>query len=205
MTRLEAINNRISLNDIVLDVGCDTALLGGMLARRGIHSYASDIKENIVKNAYEKACAEKVNKYITFIVSDGLDNVEESEIDTLVFAGMGTYTILKILDRTDKKFKKIITISNNNHDILRINMNNLGYSIKEEEIIKENGKYYNLIEFSLGTVKYTKEEILIGKNHQNVELLIEKNNYLLTKYKDFYDKSESIKELVDVIKNYKYN
>ena len=205
MTRLEAINNRISLNDIVLDVGCDTALLGGMLAKRGIHSYASDIKENIVKNAYEKACNDKVDKYITFIVSDGLDNVKVDEINTLVFAGMGTYTILKILERTDKKFEKIITISNNNHDILRVNMNKLGYSIKEEEIIKENGKYYNLIEFKIGTSVYTKEEILIGKNHKNIELLMEKNNYLLTKYKDFYDKSESIKELVNVIKSYKYD
>lgn len=205
MTRLEAINNRITLNDTVLDIGCDTALLGSMLAKRGIHSFASDIKENIVKNAYEKACNEKVNKYITFIVSDGLNNVKVNEIDTLVFAGMGTYTILKILKRTKKKFKKIITISNNNHNILRINMNSLGYSIKEEEIIKENGKYYNLIEFKPGNSKYTKEEILIGKNHQNIGLLIEKNNYLLMKYKNLYDKSDSIKELVDVIKNYKYN
>ena len=136
MTRLEAINNRITLNDTVLDVGCDTALLGSMLAKRGIHSFASDIKENIVKNAYEKACNEKVNKYITFIVSDGLDNVKVNEIDTLVFAGMGTYTILKILKRTKKKFKKKNNITNNNHNILRINMNRIGNSIKEEEIIK---------------------------------------------------------------------
>ena len=50
----------------------------------------------------------------------------------------------------------------------------------------------------------TKEELLIGKNHVNIKLLIEKNNYLLNKYKNFYDKSENIKELVDVIKNYKY-
>ena len=84
-------------------------------------------------------------------------------------------------------------------------MNSLGYSIKEEEIIKENGKYYNLIEFKPGNSKYTKEEILIGKNHQNIGLLIEKNNCLLMKYKNLYDKSDSIKELVDVIKNYKYN
>lgn len=205
MTRLEAINNRISENDIVLDIGCDTALLGGMLAKRGIHSYASDIKENIVKNAYEKACSEKTDKYITFIVSDGLDNVKLEEIDTLVFAGMGTYTILKILERANKMYKKIITISNNNHDILRINMNNLGYCIKEEEIIKENGKYYNLIEFKPGKTSYTKEEILLGKNHKNIKLLIEKNNYLLSKYKYFYDKNENVKKLVDVIKNYKYN
>lgn len=205
MTRLEAINNRISENDIVLDVGCDTALLGGMLARRGIHSFASDIKENIVKNAYEKACNEKIDKYIKFIVSDGLDNVKVDEIDTLVLSGMGTYTILKILERTNKIYKKIITISNNNHDILRINMNNLGYCITEEEIIKENGKYYNLIEFKPGKTSYTKEEILLGRNHKNIKLLIEKNNYLLSKYKYFYDKNENVKKLVDVIKNYKYN
>lgn len=44
-------------------------------------------------------------------------------------------------------FNKIITISNNNHDILRSEMIKLGYYIKEEEIIKDKSKYYNLIVF----------------------------------------------------------
>lgn len=204
MTRLEAINARINESDVVLDIGCDTALLGSMLAKRGIFSFASDIKENIVLNAYNRTKKDKTYKYITFIVSDGLENVNQDEIDTLVLAGMGTYTIINILEKQNKKFKKIITISNNNHDILRSNMLRLGYAIKEEEIIKEKDKYYNLIEFYVGNAEYTKEELLIGKNHVNIKLLIEKNNYLLNKYKKFYDKSESIKELVDVIKNYKY-
>ncbi|MCH5304257.1 MAG: tRNA (adenine(22)-N(1))-methyltransferase TrmK, partial [Ruminococcus sp.] len=39
-----------------------------------------------------------------------------------VLAGMGTHLILEILESNNQKFNKIITVSNNNHDILRKDM-----------------------------------------------------------------------------------
>ena len=119
---------------------------------------------------------------------------------------MGTYNILKILSESKVKFNKIITISNNNHDILRKEMTSLGYYVKSEEIIKDKGKYYNLIIFDTNKRKYTKEDILVGVNHKNKELLKEKNLYLINKYKDILKSvnSEKLKSVVDILENYNY-
>lgn len=180
--RIKAILKYIDENDKVLDVGCDQAILGVMLAKKGIYSYAGDIKENIVLNAKEKALSLKLDKYITFKTSDGLKEFEKDDIDTLVIAGIGTYTILDIL-KNSKKYKKIITISNNDHYLLRAEMIKRGYKIELEEIIYEKNKYYDLIIFVPGKEKYAEKEIYLGYNHQNIEFLKQRNKYLLTKYK----------------------
>ena len=121
MNRLKCISSYISDNEKVLDVGCDQALLSKLLARRGVYSIASDIKANIIINA-KKNLSDLEKKYITFTLSDGVPEGVNQTI-TLVLSGMGTYTILDILKNSKVFFNKIITISNNNHDILRSEMN----------------------------------------------------------------------------------
>ncbi len=207
MTRLEKISSYINNDELVLDVGCDQALLSIMLAKRGIFSIASDLRENIIKKA-QKNVPEDLKKYITFRVGDGITLNSDETNYTLVMSGMGSYLILKILNSTPRKFKKIITISNNNHDILRKNMLDLGYIIDKEEIIKEKNKYYNLIIFKEGKTEYTKEELLIGKNHQNVRLLKEKNKFLIDKYEKIIkniSKQTEIEELEEKINILKQN
>jgi len=203
--RIKALIDKISEDDIVLDVGCDMALLGESLARLGINSYASDIRENIVLNAKNRIENLGLSSYITFFVSDGDKNIDVF-VDTLVIAGMGTHNILDIISNSNKSYKKIITISNNNHDILRKEMIKFGYYASLEEIIYEKGKYYNLIVFEKGKYKYSKVELIVGINHINKELLKQKNEYLINKYKKVYNESnnESIKELIELIENYKY-
>jgi len=201
--RIDAIVKRINNSDIVLDIGCDQALLGIQLAKKGIHSYASDIKKNIILKAEDKVKKLNLTKFITFIVSDGLTNINVG-VNTLVLAGMGTHRILNILTSSKKTYKKIITISNNSHDILRMRMKELGYTIKEEEVILEKNKFYNLIEFEIGAHHLTKEEIIVGKNHTNKELLKQKNEYLLNKYSKLKVKRKEIQELIDIISKYVY-
>ncbi len=196
--RIEAICSYINDTDKAIDVGCDQALLGEMLAKRGVHSVASDIRESIIENAQKRILDLNLEKYIDFLVSDGLKNVTKKKLDTLVLSGMGTYTILNIVSSTNIKFNKIITISNNNHDILRLKMNDLNYTVDKEEIIYEKGKYYNLILFVPGNTKYTKEELLIGLNHQNNGLLKEKLEIDLNKYVSIYKKSND-KKILDKI------
>lgn len=203
--RIECISSYIEDNEKVIDVGCDQAHLSELLARRGIYSIASDLRENIIRRAEERI-DEKLKKHITFRVGNGI-TLKENESDyTLVLSGMGTHLILDILSNTDKTFKKIITISNNNHEILRKKMNELGYISDTEEIIKEKGKYYNLIIFKKGTKIYTKEELVIGVNHQNIELLKEKNRMLTNKYNAILKniKKEQRKELESVIEILKH-
>ena len=139
MTRLEKISSYISDNEKVLDVGCDQALLSKILAKRKIYSIASDLRPNIIENA-KKNLTPLEKEYITFSVSNGVPTILNEEY-TLVLSGMGAHTILDILKNSNYRFNKIITISNNNNDILRTEMSKLNYYDLEEEIIKE---MYNL-------------------------------------------------------------
>lgn len=199
--RIKVIDSYIDNDDMVLDIGCDQALLSELLAKRGLYSYASDIRKNIVDNAHSRIQKLKLDKYVTFIVSDGLKNVNNDEIDTLVLSGMGTITILNILKDIKKPYKKIITISNNKHDELRKNMLLIGYKILKEEIIYEKNKFYNLIVFVPGKCEYSKEDIYIGKNHQNKKLLIKKLKFEISKIRKNYslNKDESLGEKIKII------
>ena len=195
--RIEKISSYIDETDKIVDIGCDQALLSELLAKRRIYSIASDINNSIIKNAKKRFENSDLNKYIKFVVSDGLKNITD-DVDTLVLSGMGTYTILNILNNSKKQYKKIITISNNKHDELRKLITNKGYKVDSEEIILDKGKFYNLILFVHGNKKYTEEELLIGVNHQNKELLEKKLFIDLNKYKKIYNLSKD-KEILNKI------
>ena len=204
MTRLEKISSYISDNEKVLDVGCDQALLSKILAKRKIYSIASDLRPNIIENA-KKNLTPLEKEYITFSVSNGVPTILNEEY-TLVLSGMGAHTILDILKNSNYRFNKIITISNNNNDILRTEMSKLNYYVLEEEIIKEKGKFYNLLVFDNVKRDYSKEQILVGINHKNKELLKEKNDYLIKKYTSILNNAnnEKLIDIVNTLKNYKY-
>ena len=73
--RLERISTYINECDNVADIGCDQAILSEILAKRNIHSIASDIKKNIIENASKKIRKLNLNEYVNFIVSDGIKNI----------------------------------------------------------------------------------------------------------------------------------
>ncbi len=200
--RLQKISSYINEEEKIIDIGCDHAYLSEILAKRKIYSIASDLRSNIIEKA-SKRIGEDLKKYITFKVGDGI-TLKEDELDYIpVLAGMGSHLILDIISKSKIKFKKIITISNNNHDILRKEMLKLGYKIELEEIILEKNKYYNLIIFKPGSAIYNIEEITIGVNHQNIFLLKEKNKKLIEKYNKILkniQKEKDKKKLESIIK-----
>lgn len=202
MNRIESIYSFIDKNDKVVDVGCDQAKLGIMLAKSNIKSIASDISINVISRAKEDINKLGYDKYIDLRVSDGLLNIKEDEADTVVLSGMGTHTILEILSNTKLRFKKVITISNNYHDILRVKMNDLNYMIDKELIIKENNKYYNLILFKEGNNDLTPKEILLGKNHIDNDLYLEYLEYIKKKYLVIKEKSNGKNDKVNNILKY---
>ncbi len=181
MNRIDTIVSLINDNDLVADIGCDQVEVGIKLAKRGIKSIASDISDNVIKKAKEKVKTLGLEDYIDLRTSNGLNKINDNEVNTLVIAGMGAYTIIDILN-TNKRFNKIITISNNHNDLLRSKMNEYSYKVKEEVIVKESNIYYNVIVFISGKKKYTEEELLLGFNHKDLNMFNEWKNYLLNKY-----------------------
>ena len=195
MNRIESIYQYIDENDKVVDVGCDQAKLSILLAKRNQSSIACDISKKVISKAKENIKTDLID----LRVSNGLDNIKENEADTLVLSGMGTHTIIDILSKTKLRFKKIITISNNYHDILRNKMNDLNYKIKEELIIKENNKYYNLILFVPGNYNYSESELLLGINHKDKKMYNEYLNHLLNKYKNIKETSKDKNDKIDLL------
>ena len=194
MNRIEALYSFIDECDKVVDVGCDQAKLGLMLASRGQKSIASDRSLNVIDRARHDLGR---NKYIDLRVSDGLDNINEGEADTLVLAGMGTHTMLEILNKTSLRFKKIITISNNYHNILREKMNELNYKVDSELIVYDMNKYYNLIVFVPGNREYSEKELLLGVNHVDLSMYNKYIEFLRNKYSNIKLSSQDKNEKVD--------
>lgn len=181
--RLKAIADMIDVQDKVIDIGCDHGLLDIYLTKyKNISCTASDINQNALNMAI--ANIKKYKLDIQTVLSDGLDNLNVDDNTVIVISGMGTNTILKILEnKKSLQAKKIIIQSNNNLYDLRKEITKK-FKIINEIAIYERKKYYVIIQLEKGHKKYTNFELYFGpiilKNNNNyLNYIIEKETTIL--------------------------
>lgn len=176
--KLKTIASLVNKTDTVIDIGCDHAYLSIYLKEHKIckEVYASDISERVLKTAEENIKKSKTK--IKVYLSDGFKNINNESINTAVISGMGTSTILNIIDNAPKNIIKYIISSNNEHEKLRREMLKKGFYSKKEIVIKENDKYYPIIIFTKEIQKESKLTLKYGKS-SNQEYF----NYLENKEK----------------------
>lgn len=191
--RLKEIASFIPDNVKMVDIGCDHALLDIYLYknRKNIKIIASDINENALEQAKKNIKKYKLDKSIETRLSNGLDNINSDEIDTIVISGMGSHTIVGILRMNQKKLINVgnIIIQSNNHiDFLRERILELNYYIDSEKLVKDNNIIYTIISFKKGKKKYNKKEIYFGPYllKENSNLFKEKNKQDLEKLEYLY-------------------
>lgn len=181
--RLKAIADMIESNEKVIDIGCDHGLLDIYLTKyKNISCIASDINQNALNMAIKNIKKYKLD--IKTVLSNGLDKLEVDSNTVIVISGMGTNTILKILENEKSfKAKKIIIQSNNNLYELRKEITPK-FKIINEVAICERKKYYVIIELEKGYKKYTNFELYFGpfilKNNNNyLKYIFEKETLIL--------------------------
>lgn len=191
--RLKEIASFIPDNAKMVDIGCDHALLDIYLYknRKNIKIIASDINENALEQAKKNIKKYKLDKFIETRLSNGLDNINSNEIDTIVISGMGSHTIVGILRMNQKKLINVdnIIIQSNNHiDFLRERILELNYYIDSEKLVKDNNIIYTIISFKKGKKRYNKKEIFFGPYllKENSNLFKEKNKQDLEKLEYLY-------------------
>ena len=191
--RLKEIASFIPDNVKMVDIGCDHALLDIYLYknRKNIKIIASDINENALEQAKKNIKKYKLDKFIETRLSNGLDNINSNEIDTIVISGMGSHTIVGILRMNQKKLINVdnIIIQSNNHiDFLRERILELNYYIDSEKLVKDNNIIYTIISFKKGKKRYNKKEIFFGPYllKENSILFKEKNKQDLEKLEYLY-------------------
>ncbi len=183
--RLNALVLFVSKNDSVVDVGCDHGYLSIYLKENNLvkNVIASDINKNALNSAINNINKKKLD--IKTILSDGLENINLKNINTLIISGMGTNTILHILKDNTKldKIHKLIIQSNNDYNILRKELNIKGYYLDKEEYTFDKNKWYITCLFIKSKKRNTKEEIEYGYLNNK-----DYNKYLLNKEKQIYKK-----------------
>ena len=181
--KLKTIASFIAKEDTVIDTCCDHAYLAIYLKQNNLCKdvYASDINPNALDVAKKNIATSRVN--ITTYLSDGFKNINNGNIDTAVIAGVGTNTVLDIIDGAPLSIKKYIISSNNNQDELRFSLYQRGLYIQEEKAILDKGKYYVIMLVTKDYVKMNKLSFKYGKsNNQDYFLyLIKKEQEILAK------------------------
>lgn len=146
--RLKTLTNYIEQEDVVADIGSDHGYLPIYLAKNG-HPfvYACENKkgpyDRLVKSVRESGYQEK----ITTSLSNGLSEIP-TNVNTVVIAGMGGSLISEILVSGSAKLdnvQKLVLLPHNNEKELRKTLTFIGFTITNEEVISEDGKFYELI------------------------------------------------------------
>lgn len=179
--RLQAVATLVDIKSRVIDVGCDHAYLDIYLTQNNDNKcIATDINKNALEIAKKNIKKYNLEDKIETKLTNGLTDINVKDNDNIVISGMGTYTILEIL-KTNNLSNTLIISSNNNIDILRKEVINLGYYIDSEIFIIDKNKPYIIIKFIKGIKKYSKLDILLGPILKNN---IEYKKYIIKKYKN---------------------
>lgn len=231
--RLNTIANQVKYRTMA-DIGTDHAYIPIYLCQNGTIDYAiaSDINKGPLKKADENIKKYMLEDKISLVLGNGLEKINFSEIkkiaplafgiETVVIAGMGGNLIIDILNNnleTVKQLKQLVLQPQLDIYEVRKYIHSIGFSIENEQMIIEEGKYYNIISATIGNEKYYNDQhyrwgkILIEKKDktlkQYVSITLEKYNIII---KDLNNKNtiatinrkekllDEIKLLVEVLK-----
>ena len=181
--RLEEIINLVEDNSIVADIGTDHGIVPYELIRsnKAKKVIASDISEKSLDKLREKLDYLDEPEKIILNVSDGLDNLNEYQVDTIIISGMGGNLIVDILIKNidvAKSASCLILGANNSLSVLRKFFHDNSFEIIEEVDLFENDKYYQIIKVKVGKQLFLNEyeyefgKFLIDNKSENLKQYI---------------------------------
>lgn len=148
--RLKAVTGMVTVGNRVCDVGCDHGFVPIWLVQQGKSPrvLAMDLREGPLRAAEEHVAAYGLAGQIETRLSDGLHNYNIGEADTLICAGMGGGLMQRILAQESEKaasFQELILQPQSEIERFRRFLRENGYRILDEEILLEEGKYYQVM------------------------------------------------------------
>lgn len=159
--RLKKIAELVDLGASVIDVGTDHGYVPNFLCENKISRdiIATDISKNSLEKSIELTRELGNEKYIKNILANGI--VKENR-DNIIIAGLGGIQIAEIILNSieiSKVSKKLILQPMKKANILRRELNNMGFEIIDEEIIFEDDRYFEIILARYSGKKKNLEEI----------------------------------------------
>lgn len=132
----------------VADVGCDHAHTSIWLVKEGIavSAIAMDVGEGPLSHARDNIALYGLEDRITTRLSDGLEQLRPGEADSVIISGMGgtlTTIILSAGEAVLQGVRELILQPQSDIWMVRRFLREHGFSIVEEGMCTEEGKFYN--------------------------------------------------------------
>lgn len=197
--RLLMVTNFVRKGSVVADVGCDHAYISIYLVLNEIakRTYALDVNKGPLEKAKVNIASYNLSDRIETRLSNGLQKLKPDKVDTIVIAGMGGSLAIKILSEGKESVEcatELVLQVQSELDKVRQYLHTINFTIVEEAMCKEDGKFYTAIH----AVKGRQEESLNLVELKYGKYLLENKNKVLEEFlKKEYDKALSIKEKLE--------
>lgn len=196
--RIQAISSFIRPYKKIADVGCDHGylIIDAFLRHNIEFAQAIDNKEGPLSNAREKIRNYDFYDKVQFSLSDGIENLDVG-VEAVVIAGLGGHAIVEILTSNFEKLKnvkRLIIQPNRNQYDVRKWAQEFKWEIINEEILEENGLFYEIIvlERAKEIILYSEKELFFGPF-----LILKRDEVFLRKWHQEYNYLTSLIDKLD--------
>lgn len=163
--RLKAVAERVAPFKKVADIGSDHAYLPVWLLQNEIISFAvaGEIQPGPLEAARRTIREAEVEESVAVRLGDGLQVVEPGEVEVAVMAGMGGASIRGILERSPLVvacLRRIVCQPMTDAARLRGWLEENGWHLVSEELVREDGRLYEVLSAEPGKTRPTDELLL---------------------------------------------
>lgn len=148
--RMQAVVGLVQPCDRIADIGCDHGYVAMELIKRHVCKkiIAMDINQGPLEQAKGNIRAYGMQEYITTRLSDGVEALENGEVDGIVCAGMGGRLIINILTQGKdiiSGMEQLVLQPQSEISEVRSFLRESGFVIDKEDMVFEDGKYYPMM------------------------------------------------------------
>lgn len=153
--RLGAVAELVGQCDAMADIGTDHGYIPIFLVeeRRVAHAIAMDVRKGPLERAREHVAQHGLDEYIELRLSDGAEKLMPHEVQAVVIAGMGGRLMAKIIEERQEVFASLsffVLQPQSELGYVRHFLEEHGFQIVEENMVKEDGKYYPMMKVIVG-------------------------------------------------------
>jgi len=152
---------------IIADIGSDHGLfcIAALLQGRAKFAIATDISDFSLNKARRNIKKYSIEDKIELRVGDGLNVIKKDEVNIVSISGIGGENIVKILEEGKGKLPDMLLLTPSSGEIeLRRCLSQLEYTAKDETVVFENNRFYQIMLMQRGAADIlTENEAEFGK------------------------------------------
>ena len=186
--RMLAVAALVDKSKVLADIGCDHAYISINLIENGKvdRIIASDLREGPLNIANEHIKLTDFGEKIETRLCSGLEGYEAGEVDTILISGMGGMLVREILSNGREVVEAADTLilePQSDLRVVRAYLREIGFLIVDEDMLKESGKYYQIIKaVKRETKQELSDEIEIMAEDEFWPVLIKKKHPILKEF-----------------------